>query len=52
MKLRSLIITLAAVVITATTLSGCIVVPDRGYFAGPYHAWGYERGHDRGYDRR
>jgi hypothetical protein len=46
MKLRSLIVTIIALVITATSLSGCIIVPARGYgYYGPheYHSWGYDR---------
>jgi hypothetical protein len=46
MKLRSLILAFAVVTITVSSLSGCVVVPARGYVAGPpvaYHPWGYDR---------
>jgi hypothetical protein len=48
MKIRSLILALATVAVTATSLTGCVVVPARGYVAAPqpvvvYHAWGYSR---------
>jgi hypothetical protein len=51
MKLRSLIITFVTIAVTATCLSGCVVVPARGYYEGPsvgvYHSWGYDHDHDR-----
>lgn len=47
MKLRSLILALAAIAIVVSSLSGCVVVPARGYYAGPhvdmYRGWGYDR---------
>jgi hypothetical protein len=49
MKLRTLILTLAIAAITLTSLSGCVVVPARGYVVGPSvgmyhdHGWGYDR---------
>lgn len=42
MKLRSLILIIATLVVTVTSLSGCVVVPERGY---GYYGW-----HDRGWD--
>ncbi len=46
MKLRSLILTLATAAVVVSSLSGCVVVPARGYVAAPgpvvvYHPWGY-----------
>jgi hypothetical protein len=44
MKLRSLILIATVVAVTVTSLSGCVVVPARGYYGPPpvYHGgWGY-----------
>jgi len=46
MKLRSIVLALAVAAVAATSLSGCVVVPARGYVAEPavvYHGWGYDR---------
>ena len=47
MKLRTLVLTLATIAVAVSSLSGCVVVPARGYVAGPpvvvYHSWGYDR---------
>jgi hypothetical protein len=43
MKLRKLILTLAIVAVAVSSLSACVVVPARGYVAGPpvvvYHGY-------------
>jgi hypothetical protein len=46
MKLRKWILMLVAAAITATSLSGCIVVPARGgyyYHDHDYHGWDHDR---------
>lgn len=48
MKLRSLTLTIATIIVAVSSLSGCVVVPARGYVAAPapvvvYHPWGYAR---------
>lgn len=35
MKIRSLILILATVAVTTTSLTGCVVVPARGYVVAP-----------------
>ena len=35
MKLRTLILTLAAIAVAASSLSGCVIVPARGYAVAP-----------------
>jgi len=50
MKTRGWILTAAALIVAITALSGCVVVPARGYYGGGYYG-GYEH-HDRDHDRR
>ena len=40
------ILTIVAVAVMASSLSGCIVVPARGYYGGGYY---HDHDHDRGY---
>ncbi|HEX7640578.1 MAG TPA: hypothetical protein VF472_00050 [Burkholderiaceae bacterium] len=46
-----MILAIAAVTVLASSLSGCIVVPERGYYYGPpgyyYHGGYYDHDHDR-----
>src|SRR5579872_4538221 len=51
MKTRTLILTALALIVAITTLSGCVVVPARGYYGGGYYGGGYEH-HDRDHDHR
>jgi hypothetical protein len=46
MKLRKLLLSIAAIVITVSSLSGCIVVPAHGpgYYGHGYYGWGHEYG--------
>ncbi|PRC90765.1 hypothetical protein [Solimicrobium silvestre] len=40
--IRSVCLTLVTVIVVSS-LSGCVVVPARGYYGpGYYHSWGYD----------
>ena len=45
------ILTIAAIAVIASSLSGCIVVPARGYYGPGYYHGGYYD-HDHDHDRR
>jgi hypothetical protein len=47
MKLRKWILILAAIAVTASSISGCVVVPAHGYYYHDYHGWDHN-----GWDRR
>jgi|GEM_PF-2498432 hypothetical protein len=48
MKKMKLILALATAALLASSLSGCVVVPERGYY-GPPHGYYYHGGY---YDHR
>ncbi|HEY8024345.1 MAG TPA: hypothetical protein VIF60_07255 [Burkholderiaceae bacterium] len=52
MKARNWILTALALVVAISALSGCVVVPARGYYGGGYYGGGGYEHHDRDHDRR
>jgi hypothetical protein len=50
MKFRTWILAISTLAIFATSLTGCVVAPERGYY-GHDHYYDHDHDHDRDYDR-